>query len=48
MMNAQELETAVRLQLDLVVLVLQDDAPSADDEAERRTTTCTRGARPTP
>jgi acetolactate synthase I/II/III large subunit len=26
MMNAQELETAVRLQLDLVVLVLQDDA----------------------
>jgi acetolactate synthase I/II/III large subunit len=25
-MNAQELETAVRLQLDLVVLVLQDDA----------------------
>jgi acetolactate synthase-1/2/3 large subunit len=26
MMNAQELETAVRLRLDLVVLVLQDDA----------------------
>ena len=26
MMNAQELETAVRLRLDLVVLILQDDA----------------------
>jgi acetolactate synthase-1/2/3 large subunit len=26
MMNSQELETAVRLQLDLVVLVLRDDA----------------------
>src|SRR5690606_11009730 len=26
MMNAQEMETAVRLQLDLVVLVLRDDA----------------------
>jgi acetolactate synthase-1/2/3 large subunit len=25
MMNAQELETAVRLRLDLVVLILQDD-----------------------
>jgi thiamine pyrophosphate-dependent acetolactate synthase large subunit-like protein len=34
MMNAQELETAMRLRLDLVALILQDDAYGMENKTQ--------------